>query len=103
MWSIPMGDSSFSIKSSRPRRVIGGLAVAAALLAGTVGSSKYFQADQAKAGPAVPEQAVAVTVAGVEPRQTSLWDEFSGRLEAVKRVHLRPRGGGAIQSTGFAG
>ena len=44
-----MGDSSDSIKSSRPRRVIGGLVVAAALLAGTVVSSKYFHADQAKA------------------------------------------------------
>jgi multidrug efflux system membrane fusion protein len=38
----------------------------------------------------------------VEPRQTSLWDEFSGRLEAVNRVDLRPRVAGAIQSTGFA-
>src|SRR6202045_643269 len=102
MWSIPMGDSSVSIKSSRPRRVIGGLVVAAALLAGTVVSSKYFHADQAKAGPAVPEQAVAVTVAVVEPRQTSLWDEVSGRLEAVNRVDLRPRVAGAIQSTNFA-
>src|ERR1700731_213999 len=102
MWSIPMGDSSVSIKSSRPRRVIGGLVVAAALLAGTVVSSKYFHTEQAAAGPAVPEQAVAVTVAVVEPRQTSLWDEFSGRLEAVNRVDLRPRVAGAIQSTNFS-
>src|ERR1700676_4007575 len=102
MWSIPMGDSSVSIKSSRPRRVIGGLVVAAALLAGTVVSSKYFHSERAAAGPAAPEQAVAVTVAVVEPRQPMFWDEFSGRLEAVNRVDLRPRVAGAIQSTGFA-
>jgi multidrug efflux system membrane fusion protein len=98
-----MGDSSVSIKSSRPRWVIGGLAIAAvAILSGSIVTNKYFHADQATAGPAAPEQAVAVTVAVVEPRQTSLWDEFSGRLEAVNRVELRPRVAGAIQSTKFA-
>ncbi len=98
-----MGDSSLSIKSGRSRWVIGGLAIAAlAILSGSIVTNKYFHADQAAAGPAIPEQAVAVTVAVVEPRQTSLWDEFSGRLEAVNRVELRPRVAGAIQSTGFA-
>jgi multidrug efflux system membrane fusion protein len=98
-----MGDSSVSIKSSRPRWVIGGLAIAAvAILSGSIVTNKYFHADQATAGPAAPEQAVAVTVAVVEPRQTSLWDELSGRLEAVNRVELRPRVAGAIQSTKFA-
>ena len=33
--------------------------------------------------------------------QTSLWDDFSGRLEAVNRVELRPRVAGAIQSANF--
>jgi multidrug efflux system membrane fusion protein len=98
-----MGDSSVSMKSSRPRWVIGGLAIAAvAILSGSIVTNKYVHAGQATAGPAAPEQAVAVTVAVVEPRQTSLWDEFSGRLEAVNRVELRPRVAGAIESTGFA-
>jgi multidrug efflux system membrane fusion protein len=98
-----MGDSSVSTKSSRFRWVAGGLAIAAiAIVSGSIVTSKYFHADQAAAGPAAPEQAVAVTVAVVEPRQTNLWDEFSGRLEAVNRVELRPRVAGAIQSTGFA-
>src|ERR1700737_3844520 len=103
MWSMPMGDSSVSRKSSRPRWVIGGLAIAAVpLVSGSIVAAKYFHTERAAAGPAAPEQAVAVTVAVVEPRQTSLWDEFSGRLEAVNRVDLRPRVAGAIQSTGFA-
>jgi membrane fusion protein, multidrug efflux system len=98
-----MGDSSLSIKSGRPRWVIGGLAIAAlAIGSSSIVTNRYFRADQAVAGPAIPEQAVAVTVAVVEPRQTSLWDEFSGRLEAVNRVELRPRVAGAIQSTNFS-
>ncbi len=44
---------------------------------------------------------MAVTVTVVEPRQASLWDDFSGRLEAVNRVELRSRVAGAIQSTNF--
>src|SRR5229473_2415008 len=102
MWSFPMGDSSLSFKSGRSRWVIGGLAIAAlAIVSGSIVTNKYFHADQAAAGPAIPEQAVAVTVAVVEPRQTSLWDEFSGRLEAVNRVELRPRVAGAILSANF--
>src|ERR1700738_2866605 len=103
MWSMPMGDSSVSRKSSRPRWVIGGLAIAAvALVSGYIVTDKYFHTEQAAAGAAAPEQAVTVTVAVVEPRQTSLWDEFSGRLEAVNRVELRARVAGAIQSTKVA-
>jgi multidrug efflux system membrane fusion protein len=98
-----MDDSSAFSKSSRTRWVAGGLAIAAvAILSGSILTSKYFHADQATAGPAAPEQAVIVTVAVVEPRQTTLWDEFSGRLEAVNRVELRPRVAGSIQSTKFA-
>lgn len=87
---------------SRFRRVVGGLAVVGAVVAaGSVATGHYFHAAQATAGSATPEQAVAVTVAAVEPRQTSLWDDFSGRLEAVNRVELRPRVAGAILSTNF--
>jgi membrane fusion protein, multidrug efflux system len=98
-----MGVSSDSRRSSRPRWLAGSLAIAAiAVISGSIVTNKYFHAEQAAAGPAAPEQAVAVTVAEVEPRQTSLWDEFSGRLEAINRVELRPRVAGAIQSTNFA-
>jgi multidrug efflux system membrane fusion protein len=37
----------------------------------------------------------------VEPRQAALWDEFSGRLEAVDRVDVRSRVAGAIESVNF--
>jgi membrane fusion protein, multidrug efflux system len=88
--------------SGRFRRVVGGLAVVGAIIAGgSIATGRYFHAAQATASSAAPELAVAVTVAVVEPRQTSLWDDFSGRLEAINRVELRPRVAGAILSTNF--
>src|SRR5947209_7007502 len=84
------------------RRVAGTLIVAGALILGaSIVSSRYLHTAPGAANAATPEQAVAVTVAVVEPRQASLWDEFSGRLEAVDRVEVRPRVAGAILATNF--
>ncbi|WP_156380824.1 efflux RND transporter periplasmic adaptor subunit [Pseudolabrys sp. Root1462] len=55
---------------------------------------------QTKAAAAAPS-AVPVSVAIVEPRSVKLWDEFSGRLEAVERVEIRSRVAGAIESVKF--
>jgi len=43
-----------------------------------------------------------VPVAPVVQREVVLWDEFSGRLEAVERVNVRSRVAGAVQSVHFA-
>jgi multidrug efflux system membrane fusion protein len=97
-----MPPSPINSHSGRFRRLFGGLAVVGAVVAaGSVATGRYFHAAQATPSAAAPEQAVSVTVAVVEPRQTSLWDDFSGRLEAVHRVELRPRVAGAIMSTNF--
>jgi multidrug efflux system membrane fusion protein len=40
-------------------------------------------------------------VAAVVLQDVSLWDEFSGRLEAVQRVDIRPRVAGAVQAVHF--
>lgn len=53
-------------------------------------------ASTAGAAPAIP-----VTTATVKPRQVAVWKEFSGRLEAVGRVQIRPRVAGVIQSVHF--
>jgi multidrug efflux system membrane fusion protein len=42
-----------------------------------------------------------VPVATVEESEVSLWDEFSGRLEAVERVDLRSRVAGQVQAVHF--
>ncbi|MGF9564358.1 efflux RND transporter periplasmic adaptor subunit [Neorhizobium sp. JUb45] len=76
-----------------------GLSVAA-LIAGA-----SFYLDMPKGAIAAPATsaapAVPVKVAAVEPRSVTTWQEFSGRLEAVDRVQLRPRVAGAIQSVHF--
>ena len=42
-----------------------------------------------------------VTVTTVEPRDITTWEEFSGRLEAIDRVEVRPRVAGAILAVHF--
>ncbi|MGV2104526.1 efflux RND transporter periplasmic adaptor subunit [Agrobacterium vitis] len=53
------------------------------------------------ASAAPPAPAVPVTVSKVSSRNFTHWELFSGRLEAVERVDVRPRVGGAIQSVHF--
>ncbi len=98
-----MHPSSDSRRSSRSRSILLGVAmVGAVAVAGSMLTGRYFHnAALATQNVAAAEQAVAVTVAVVEPRSTNLWDDFSGRLEAVSRVELRPRVAGAIQSANF--
>ena len=90
------------LSPGRFRRLLGGVAIVGALaVAGSIATGHYLRAAQATATAAAAEQAVSVTVALIEPRQTVLWDDFSGRLEAINRVELRPRVAGAILSTNF--
>ena len=46
-------------------------------------------------------QGVPVSVAAVLQKDIALWDEFSGRLEAVQCVEVRPRVAGALQAVHF--
>ena len=70
-----------------------------------VGASFYLDMPQgANAAPTTetaPAPAVPVTVTTVTPRNVTTWQEFSGRLEAVDRVEIRPRVSGAVQSVHF--
>ena len=78
-----------------------GMGVAAAV----AGAAFYLdlprgaQATEAASQAAKP--AIPVTVAAVEQRDVTSWQEFSGRLEAIDRVEIRPRVAGAIQSVHF--
>jgi multidrug efflux system membrane fusion protein len=55
----------------------------------------------AAADSAAPPVGVPVSVAEVQQRDTTVWTEFSGRLEAVDRVEIRPRVTGAIIEARF--
>jgi multidrug efflux system membrane fusion protein len=72
-----------------------------ALLALAAGAF-YLRPSSADAqAPAAHPPATPVPVATVQQREVTLWDEFSGRLEAVERVDIRSRVAGAVQSVHF--
>jgi len=48
-----------------------------------------------------PPLPVRVVVESVTAREVRLWEDFSGRLEAVDRVEIRPRVSGAIDAVHF--
>lgn len=86
-----------------PRHLLLGTGLAAAALAvgwltllppGTGVAQSNTAAD-------APPPATPVSVATIERRDVPLWDEFSGRLEAIERVEIRPRVAGAIQDIHF--
>jgi multidrug efflux system membrane fusion protein len=85
-----------------PRRkalVAAGGAVLLAAIGFGLAAARPSTASDKPASAAPP--AIPVTVAVVQPREVTPYDEFSGRLEAVDRVEVRPRVAGAIQSVHF--
>ncbi|WP_040301044.1 efflux RND transporter periplasmic adaptor subunit [Afipia clevelandensis] len=80
-----------------------GAGVGLAILA-TAGGLVFFTAnDRARADSAAAAVPVAtpVSVAKVAEREAAIWDEFSGRLEAIEQVEVRSRVAGAIQEIRF--
>ncbi|MPZ58956.1 MAG: efflux RND transporter periplasmic adaptor subunit [Rhizobiales bacterium] len=71
-------------------------AAATAVLVATPSTSSQSNTPSAAPPPAMP-----ASVAVVERREVALWDEFSGRLEAIERVEVRSRVAGAVQSVHF--
>ncbi len=72
------------------------VAIAAAVLVLAQESSPARASAPADAPPPMP-----VSVATVSESDTTTWDEFSGRLEAVERVDIRSRVAGAVLATHF--
>ena len=83
---------------SRPnfRALVSALAVSGALLA-ALGVSGC----RSEATPATQAPAPQVSVAAALERDVTEWDEFTGRLEAVESVEIRPRVTGYIESVNF--
>jgi len=77
-------------------RIAYSVVLAAALAAVLAGCSRSQAVANAPA-PAAPE----VTVATVVTKPLRDWEEFSGRLEAVDSVEIRPRVSGFIDSVNF--
>src|SRR5215813_5926539 len=89
-------------KLSLRGRLLGG---GAALVASTLALAVLVSVPSSETRSNTPSQsqpaAIPVSVAVVEQRDVTLWDEFSGRLDAVERVEARPRVAGAIKALHF--
>ncbi len=82
------------------RRTLIAIAIVAVLGAGVATSIlRPWHGGEAHAN--TPPPAPAVEVAAVVGKTITEWDEFSGRLEAVDRVEIRPRVSGTIEAVHF--
>jgi RND family efflux transporter MFP subunit len=81
---------------SNIRALVPALAVPAALLVAVLVSGC-----RSEATPAAQAPAPQVSVASALARNVTEWDEFTGRLEAVESVEVRPRVTGYIESVNF--
>src|SRR6266404_9136064 len=84
-----------------PRRRLLAAATIAALSVLTAGALSLRPLSAEPKSATAQPAAVPVPVATVEESQVSIWDEFSGRLEAVERVEVRSRVAGAVKSVHF--
>jgi len=72
-----------------------------AIVSAALGFHSFDAEATAPAAGAAAPAPIAVSVATVAATPVSTWDEFSGRLEAVERVDVRPRVAGAVQAVHF--
>ncbi|WP_220151349.1 efflux RND transporter periplasmic adaptor subunit [Thalassospira profundimaris] len=89
---------------SKFRYAVGAVAIVltAAGVAGVL-PIPFIHAEEQQESPA-PAQApapVPATVAEIHSQNITRWSRFSGRLEAIDRVEIRPRVAGAIQAVHF--
>ena len=84
---------------ARRRLWVAGTTLTAVVAA--VASVFMLESGPAKATPSPAAQATPVSVATVEQSDVATWNEFSGRLEAVERVDIRPRVAGTVQAVHF--
>ncbi|MBB6093243.1 RND family efflux transporter MFP subunit [Povalibacter uvarum] len=66
-----------------------------------VASTFVLSGCSSEATPSGPAQGTPVTVAAALQRDVTEWDEFTGRVEAVESVEIRPRVTGYIESVNF--
>jgi multidrug efflux system membrane fusion protein len=89
------------IQSIVRRRLLLGSIAALALAAATGTVVTFSDKASGEQAAAKPAPALPVSVSLVEQRNVALWDEFSGRLEAIERVEVRSRVAGAVKAVHF--
>jgi multidrug efflux system membrane fusion protein len=73
------------------------LALGSALIAATLATAACTRVQTQEGPPPLPQ----VTAAAAVARNVTEWDEFTGRLEAVQSVGVRPRVSGLIATVSF--
>jgi multidrug efflux system membrane fusion protein len=105
LWALTPGDMLTTMTTRREIRIIpphpsnslaSSVAIVAAVLAVVLASGCTRTA--AQPGEPPPSK---VTVAKVAPQDVTEWDEFTGRLEAVNSVSVRPRVSGYVSAVRF--
>jgi multidrug efflux system membrane fusion protein len=89
------------LPSIRRRLSLAGIAVIVAVAGVAIYFAVPSRVSQATDPASKAEQATSAAVAVVVERDIAIWDEFSGRLEAVERVEVRSRVAGAVQAVHF--
>ncbi|MET0277532.1 MAG: efflux RND transporter periplasmic adaptor subunit [Pseudorhodoplanes sp.] len=89
------------MRSTFRRRLLLGSAAMLTAIAVTGAVVTFSAGASGEQAAAKPAPALPVSVSLVEQRNVALWDEFSGRLEAIERVEVRSRVAGAVQSVHF--
>jgi RND family efflux transporter MFP subunit len=77
------------------------LSTAVVILPLAVASAIILSGCSSEATPAATPMATPVSVAAAIQRDVTEWDEFTGRIEAVESVEIRPRVTGYIESVNF--
>ena len=93
-------DNTMSQTQPRARRLwVAGTALTA--LGALVTATFTLRTTPAEATQSGAPVATPVSVATVVQSDVATWDEFSGRLEAVERVEIRPRVAGVVEAVHF--
>lgn len=85
------------LRTSRSRITVAAIAALAIAGLGTFGAIRVSASAPEKAAAPLPE----VDVAAVTPQTVTDWQTYSGRLEAVEKVDVRPQVPGTIVSVNF--
>lgn len=95
--------ANFQTFRARSRRLSWLAGISLAVLAAAGAAYKLAPGGSAPAaGTAAAAPApIPVSVAVVEQKDTAIWSDFSGRVEAVNRVEVRPRAAGAVVKAHF--
>lgn len=94
---MPIAAETLMSRPRSHRKVLGLVLVVALVLGAGVLGIRAARGEQAPPPPPPPQ----VTVAAAVGRQVTDWDEFTGHLEAVDVVDVRPRVSGYIERVAF--